>query len=407
MRASKLILPVLVVGCLQACAPEVAPGEINTAYYEKVQKQLQEAKPGAVITLKEGTFEFDRPLSLDGVAGVTIRGAGMDRTILSFAQQKAGGEGLRITADSVVLEGFTIRDAKGDNIKVQDARGVTLRNVKTTWTGGAKATNGGYGIYPVACTDVLVEGCEASYASDAGIYVGQSTNVVVRNCHAHHNVAGIEIENCVNSEVYQNRVDNNTGGILVFDMPDLPLVNGHSTRVFANFISDNNFRNFAPEGNIVGIVPPGTGIILLAAKKVEVFNNRLTGHKTMGAAIASFQITERTWNNPQYDPFTYEVYFHNNQFERGTAAPDTTRAFGQMITTIFGPAAQDILYDGIVQDGKTGASPLNPMTICIREDQRLRFANIDAGRGSQQVSTDRRPYDCQVQVSTDLSKVVQ
>jgi len=35
-----------------------------------------------------------------------------------------------------------------------------------------------------------------------------------------NNVAGIEIENCTDADVYENISTNNTGGVLVFDLPD-------------------------------------------------------------------------------------------------------------------------------------------------------------------------------------------
>ncbi|MEN0005069.1 MAG: parallel beta-helix domain-containing protein [Bacteroidota bacterium] len=251
--------------CTNSSTPK-APDAINEALYAQLQEQLITAQSGATIQIPAGTYYFDRPLSLDGIPNITITGAGMGKTILSFLGQKVGAEGLKVTADSVTIKDLTIQDTKGDCIKLQDCKGVTLQNVETTWSGGAKAANGGYGLYPVACEDVLIEGCVASYASDAGIYVGQSTNVVVRNCKAVENVAGIEIENCINSEVYDNEARNNTGGILVFDLPDLPQVNGHTCKVFRNKIVENNHKNFAPAGNIVGFVPPGTGIILLSAK---------------------------------------------------------------------------------------------------------------------------------------------
>lgn len=71
------------------------------------------------------------------------------------------------------------------------------------------------------CTNVLIEGCTAIGASDAGIYVGQSKNIIVRNSRAYHNVAGIEIENSLMADVYDNESTENTGGVLVFDLPDL------------------------------------------------------------------------------------------------------------------------------------------------------------------------------------------
>lgn len=381
---------------LAACsnAPEttVKPGEINTQYYQQLQEQLITAEPGATIEIPAGTYEFDRPLSLDGIAGVTIKGAGMDKTVLSFRGQKAGAEGLRITADSVTIQDLTVRDSKGDCIKIQDSKGVYLRNVKTTWSGGAKESNGGYGFYPVASENVLIEDCVASYASDAGIYVGQCRNVIVRNCHAHENVAGIEIENCINAEVYDNLSENNTGGVLVFDMPDLPLVNGHGCKVYNNRILENNHKNFAPEGNIVGIVPPGTGIILLAAKGVEIYNNQIIGNKTIGTAIASFQIAQKPWKDENYNPYTYDVYVHDNTYERGKSFPDRTKDFGKLVNYLFVGKSQDILYDGIVDEKREGK---NPMGICIREKgEDLRFANIDAANDFENVTQSLAPYDC-------------
>ena len=59
---------------------------------EDFQKNLQEkliaAKSGDVIDIPEGKFHIDRMLSLIA-NGVTIRGKGMDKSILSFAGQKA------------------------------------------------------------------------------------------------------------------------------------------------------------------------------------------------------------------------------------------------------------------------------------------------------------------------------
>ncbi|HMQ48084.1 MAG TPA: parallel beta-helix domain-containing protein [Saprospiraceae bacterium] len=383
----------LMVFFLWGCSnPASDDSTVDTEVYNQLQTQLIEAQAGDVIEIPEGHFHFDRPLSLDGIAHVTIKGAGMDKSVLSFKDQKAGAEGLRITADSVTVSDLTILDTKGDAIKLQDCKGITLRNIKTSWSGGAKASNGGYGLYPVSSTDVLVEGCEASFASDAGIYVGQCTNVIVRNCYAHENVAGIEIENCTHAEVYNNRAEGNTGGVLVFDLPDLPAGNGRDCKVYNNKILENNHKNFAPEGNIVGIVPPGTGVILLAAKEVEIYDNEIIGHKTMGIAIASYQITENAWESTTYDPFTHSVSIRNNKLERKKALPDVSRDFGKLINLLFPGKPQDIIYDGILNDTLSGA---NPMKICIAQPgEDLRFANVDAANEFKNVDKNVEPYAC-------------
>ena len=191
-----------------------------TEVESSLQKKLIEAKDGEMILLPEGNFSFKRGLSFNDIPNVTIKGMGKGKTILSFKGQIEGAEGIIVkNAKNITLEGFTVQDTKGDAIKVQACENVKLVDLETTWTDGAKPENGAYGLYPVSCTNVLMEKCEASYAMDAGIYVGQSTNVVVRDNYAHHNVAGIEIENTRNGEVYDNIAKYNAGGMLIFDMP--------------------------------------------------------------------------------------------------------------------------------------------------------------------------------------------
>ena len=362
--------------------------------YEIIQEKLIDAKPNSIIEIPEGLYKINRSLSLDGISNVTIKGAGMQNTILSFLDQNSGAEGLRITADSITLRDFTIADAKGDAVKLQGCKGVTIKKVKTTWTQGTKSTNGAYGLYPVQCEDVLIDECEAAYASDAGIYVGQSKNNIVKNCYAHHNVAGIEIENCINSEVFDNVTENNTGGLLVFDLPDLKVVNGKGCKLYRNKIIDNNLKNFATEGNMVAIIPPGSGIVLLAAKDVEIYDNEITNHKTFGIGICSYQMTENQWKDERYDPYTYNVNIHDNTLTRKTAIPDVTKKFGQMVNLLFPGKPQDILYDGISKDDATGP---NPMNICIKNNtsEDLRFANIDATNEFENVIKDISLYDCE------------
>src|SRR3546814_1516361 len=79
-----------------------------------------------------------------------------------------------------------------------------MRRVRAEWTGGPSTDNGAYGLYPVQVDNVLIEDSVVKGASDAGIYVGQSTNIIVRNNRAEGNVAGIEIENSTGADVYGN-----------------------------------------------------------------------------------------------------------------------------------------------------------------------------------------------------------
>jgi len=76
----------------------------------------------------------------------------------------------------------------------------------------------------------------------------------------------------------------NTGGILVFDLPGLQQEGGHGIRVYANKMQNNNVENFAASGDIVGLVPAGTGFFVMANHDVEVFGNTITGNVMLGNA---------------------------------------------------------------------------------------------------------------------------
>ena len=229
-----------------------------------------------------------------------------------------------------------------------------------------------------------------------GIYVGQSNNVVVRNNYAHHNVAGIEIENCWNVEAYGNKAENNTGGFLIFDMPNLPQANGYNVKAYDNEVVENNFKNFSPEGGIVNILPPGTGMLIVGHNDVEVFNNKVIGHKTIGFGVVSYVFTRRPFKEEgDYNPYYSGLHIHDNEIVRKKAIPDVTKEFGQMVNALFGPKPQDIVIDGIFdpkhvdKNGKLTGD----RRVCIRNNgEDIRFVNLNAN-GAEKVGDLKRSLD--------------
>ena len=81
-----------------------------------LQTALIEAVSGSTVELPVGHFQLETGLSLD-VNGITLIGAGSDKTILDFSGQTGAGEGLLVTSDDVTLAEFSIRDTQGDGIK--------------------------------------------------------------------------------------------------------------------------------------------------------------------------------------------------------------------------------------------------------------------------------------------------
>jgi parallel beta-helix repeat protein len=374
--------------------------QAQTDIEKRIQTQCILAEDGDIIEIPAGIFTIASTLSLDEKKNITLRGAGQDKTVLSFKGQKQGAEGLKVTnCTNIVLENFTIEDAKGDIIKTQNVNGIIFRDITARWTGKPDESNGSYALYPVQCQKVRIERCTAIGASDAGIYVGQSDSVWVTECTAKNNVAGIEIENTTNAWVWKNHAFENTGGILVFDLPDLPKKRGGHVKVYDNLVARNNYRNFAPKGNIVGSVPAGTGVMVLATNDVEVYNNKIWENKTVSTGIVSYYITETPINDKSYIPYPSSVSVHDNIFSDGRRMPTLKHKLGFIFWWKFGKKVPHILYDGILNPdwANTDGSPNSSHRICIGENENGTFANLRADKlslMSDHISRDKAPFNC-------------
>jgi parallel beta-helix repeat protein len=369
----------------------------NTPHLQEiVQKAFVEARAGDRFIFKKGTFVFNNTLSLDGKEGIIIEGQGMNETILSFDGQLSGAEGLKITnGTDLVLARLTVKDTKGDAVKVKDVNGITFYEVGVDWTGEPETTNGAYGLYPVTCQNVLIDKCYVRGASDAGIYVGQSSNCIVRNSLVEYNVAGIEIENTSNSDIYGNTARYNTGGILVFDLPEIPVKNGVNNRVYNNNVHENHYQNFANPAGMVANVPPGTGILLMSAQEVEVYNNQIILNNVLGLGVMSYQTLvaldpDQSYNDPEYDPFTHGIYAHDNVFGRNQVIPPYQHNITDVITGFFtGGNVPDILYDGYVYPSTNDND-----RICLKNNGSANFGNLDVPNTFANINTNITPFDC-------------
>src|SRR5262249_47969030 len=386
----------------------------NQAEHQNFAKTLQEkliaAKSGDVIDVPEGKFHVPRTLSLT-VDGVTLRGKGPDKSVLSFAGQTSGAEGVLVKANDFTIEDLGIEDTAGDALTIQGGNNIIVRRVRTEWTRGPDGNNGPYGIYPVECKNLLVEDSIARGAADAGIYVGQSENVVLRRNRSEFNVDGFEIENTENVDAYENVATHNTGGMGVFNLPNLPRQGGKHVRVYNNQLVDNNTPNFAPKSlGPIHSLPTGTGMYVLAIRDVEVFNNKIQNNNTVNVYIVHYKtvvddealrdtaaspITQQIFapDDKRYYPFVQEVYFHDNEISGGGGSPDVRIGGVKVLADALGGKFPDVLYDGMV-DSKWGKKGANPGQVCFQKNGGATFLNFDAAGQMKHLVKDIGRYSC-------------
>ena len=412
-----LIIGVLAVFfVIRTKMPEYSPERDYIDMEAQILEAFILAKDSSTIQLPEGHFLFSQSLSLDAKKHITIKGMGMDKTILSFKGQTQGAEGIKVTnSENITIEDLAVEDAAGDNIKVSDTDTLTLRNIRSAWTGKVSTENGAYALYPVLSTQVLIEGCEAIGSSDAGIYVGQSQNVIIRNNKAYYNVAGIESENSSNVEIYGNEAFENTSGLLIFNLPELT-VYGKQVKAYQNKIYNNNIPNFGVKGSIVSAVPKGTGVVIMATQDVAFYDNTVEDHKTSNLSIVSYKVFAAD-EDPQHNSLgeaaeaqglraiqtdyesdlKYNAYPGNisisaNRFNNQFSFPTLSNDFGKLWYFKNGTRIPDIAYDGILPEGVQLQDPI--VKLCIDDNGAASFAFLDAANDFENFSNDLTPFNC-------------
>jgi len=397
--AAPLLLGVLGL----ACGDDAEGIQPSADDQTTLQTALTGLEDGDELVLGAGTFRLTDVLGVNGKADVVIRGQGMDETILDFSGQEVGGAGLDLTnMERVVVSDLSIMDAEGNGLRIRGSDGVVIRNVRAGWTAESSTDNGKYAIYPVQCQNVLVEGSEALNSADAGFYMGQVTNGIMRNNVARGNVAGFEVENSVNCEVHDNLAEDNTGGILVFELPGLPM-QGAGTLVRDNEVRANDRANFGEPGSTVGLIPAGTGIFILAANDVEIRDNVIADNRSIGVAVISYDTLlalegEASTGDPDYDTLSEDIWIHDNEMTDNGLEPGSSGDALAMILGLiqaftgepFPEDLEDVVYDGFYPEDA------GPETLCLSSDPPT-FIDIDAAGLVMEdpvISRDPTPHLC-------------
>jgi len=352
----------------EGCDALVEPG---AEAFTELLGALMDAQPGQTVCMGEGTFDFVDELSISG-NGVTLKGAGRDKTILDFSGQQDGANGVKISGDDVTITALTVQETPGDGIRGDEVNNITYEDVAVKWGAQASTDNGAYGFYPVGCDGVTIRNSLVVGARDAGIYVGQSKNVLVEDSEAYGNVAGVEFENTTDATIRRTHAHDNTAGILIFNLPGLPVKNGQRTLAYDNIVENNNVPNFGEAGTVVALVPPGIGFMILAADNNEIRNNQISGNDSNGVLIVEYtDMLFSTYDDPEFNIFAEGNYVHGNTFSGNGMKPDP------LILTVTGgknPSA-DMLLDGCTDPALDNAD--GALSNCFTGNGAATFLNFD------------------------------
>ena len=296
-----------------------------------IQETADLAQSGDTIEIPYGIYHERVVIDLNDITLRGIPNADGEYPILDG--QGVLSEGVLASGNNFTVSHLHLRNYTSNGILVEGVTGVHFHDIFAENTGI-------YGLYPVQSTDVIVERTEVTGAKDAGIYAGQCENVIVRDSVVYGNVLGIELENTLNGEVYNNHAYDNTVGIFVVLLPQLTAKISSHTLIYDNIIENNNHVNFAPENMIASVAPSGVGVLLLATDHAEVYNNEIVGNKSTGVAV--FSLTRSgafDVNEIDIGPLPEHNWVHSNRYENNGYDPDP-------FVKDLGIPVGDLLWDG-------------------------------------------------------------
>jgi parallel beta-helix repeat protein len=300
------------------------PGRIATGQTltvnpgDSIQAAVEAAQPGDTIQVMPGIYSETVYIDKDDIHLVGVIEAGERATLDGLGKLN---DAILYSGNNILIANFKITRYKGNGIMSQAGNNFEIRNNIIIDTGI-------YGIFPQLGVNGLIEHNIVSGIADAAIYVGMSDNIHVAHNEVFDSVAGIEIENSRHAIVENNYVHNNTGGILAFITPGLPIKTTFDVIIRNNFILDNNIPNFAAPGSTVAGIPSGTGILVMAADDVIIEGNIIVNHKVAGILINDHGNAPGLTLDPDVDPNADRVMILDNvMHNNGYDTIDEVRAF--------------------------------------------------------------------------------
>jgi parallel beta-helix repeat protein len=302
------------------------------------QAAVDGAAEGDKLLIASGDYAEEVVVSTNGLRMVGCGAATDERPRVSPPGGPGSGAVNGIFAanvDGLVFQSLETFDFEENGIFVTGAQGVTFRDVVTDGNINAR-----YGPFPVLSDDVLFELCSTERHDDAAIYVGQSTNIVIRYNRMEGNVAGMEVENCEGAVVHNNYATGNTAGIFVFkDGPPL-LQLGSDHQVFNNVMVSNNNPNFAPSGFVQNL-PSGTGLLIISVDRTDFHHNVIRNNNSFGIAVLDQQLVASlvgpgTFDPPSPDQKVEDNTVRSNVISGNGADPDVDRTAGVAADLLFG-----------------------------------------------------------------------
>ncbi|MDQ1471060.1 MAG: hypothetical protein QOJ99_2540 [Bryobacterales bacterium] len=300
-----------------------------------IQAAVDEANSRDTVRVPSGIYHENVLVNKDGITIEGSHGAMLDGTGLP------GDTGITVSpkAPDSAIHGFNltriqILNYSVNGVRLEKVQGFRIRE-------GTYTNNNQYGIFPVLSSHGTVELNTVSGANDTGIYIGQSSDILIRANLSRNCAIGFEVENSSRVHVEGNVATENSTGILVDVLPGLVVTSTSNVNVRSNVVIGNNRPNPVTDpADILSLLPSGAGILNVGGDTVSVEGNQVFNNNTVGIGLIRLPATTASLD-PNIDPVPDGSHIRKNLVLQNGLSPDPKSA----------PApGSDLAWDGSGQD---------------------------------------------------------
>jgi parallel beta-helix repeat protein len=281
-----------------------------------IQAAIDAAHPGDTVRVPAGIYRENVRVNKDGITidampGAVLNGTGLLGDTGITVSPKAPGS----TIHGFTLSGIQIRNYSVNGVRLEKVQGFLIR-------GGVYTNNNQYGVFPVLSSNGTVELNTVSGANDTGIYIGQSTDILVRANVSKNCAIGFEVENSSRIRVEGNLATGNSTGIFVDVLPGLIVTSTSNVNVASNVVIGNNRPNLVTDPtDILFLLPSGAGILNVGGDAVVITSNEVFNNNTVGIGVIRLPAATAALD-PRIDPIPDNNQVANNVALQNGSNPD-------------------------------------------------------------------------------------